>query len=588
MSLLQLDSVSFSFAGRDPLFESVTFSVAAGERLALVAPNGVGKSTLPKIVAGDLEPTEGRLIRRRELRLGYLRQSHEPRLAGDVMSALLEPFREALSIRDELRRALEAGDLERIEETQARYEAASGYDIERRAGRLATELGLTDADLGRPVSSLSGGERGRLALATVLTSEPELLLLDEPTNHLDLDATLRLETLLLGSPAGVIVVSHDRAFLEATCPRIAELGEGGARLFVGPYSRYEIEREKLREKETAAFERQKDEIARTEDFIRRNIAGQKTKQAQSRRKALAKVERLARPEDEWRDAGRIGLGFAPAPRTGDIVLDAQGLGAARGGRRLYEGLDLLVRRGERLAIVGPNGAGKTTLLRALAGRDEPDEGTLRHGTNVVLAVMDQHLEALDPGRSMIEEIQTVRGDMSTDRVREYLARFRFFGEEPFRVIEGLSGGEHARLALAKMLLVPRNLLFLDEPTNHLDIPACEVLERALARFEGTIVLVSHDRALIDHVATRILWLGERGVIAMAGNWSTLKGHLDGRSGGPASTGRRKFGHGLGEQSAPRARRADDAYRRVLGGGATTPSGSRAGQTVARLPPAGTS
>jgi ATP-binding cassette subfamily F protein 3 len=246
-------------------------------------------------------------------------------------------------------------------------------------------------------------------------------------------------------------------------------------------------------------------IAKTEDFIRKNIAGQKTKQAQSRRKMLEKLDRLERPEDVWATAEKIAFRFAPAARTGDIVLDAKGLAAERGGRVLFDGLDLLVRRGERIGVVGPNGAGKSTLLKLLAGRGaREDQGTVKRGTNLQEGYFDQHLGDVDPSLTAVDNIRRVRGDFTVEAGRQYLARFRFWGDDPLRVVSGFSGGERSRLALAKLLLEPRNLLFLDEPTNHLDIPAAEILEEALASFEGTVLLVSHDRRFLENVTTRIV------------------------------------------------------------------------------------
>ncbi len=246
-------------------------------------------------------------------------------------------------------------------------------------------------------------------------------------------------------------------------------------------------------------------IAKTEDFIRRNIAGQKTKQAQSRRKMLEKLDRLERPEDVWAQAERVSFRFAPAARTGDIVLDAKGLGASRGGRLLFEELELLVRRGERIGIVGPNGAGKTTLLKLLAGRGGPeDQGTVRRGTNLQEGYFDQHLGEVDTSVTAVDNVRQVRGDFTVEAARQYLSRFRFWGDDPLRVVTGFSGGERSRLALARLLLEPRNLLFLDEPTNHLDIPAAEILEEALAAFEGTVILVSHDRRFLENVTTRVV------------------------------------------------------------------------------------
>jgi ATP-binding cassette subfamily F protein 3 len=248
-------------------------------------------------------------------------------------------------------------------------------------------------------------------------------------------------------------------------------------------------------------------IAKTDEFIRKNIAGQKTKQAQSRRKMLDKLERLERPEDVWATAERVAFRFAPAARTGDIVIDAKGLGAARGGRELFSGFDLLVRRGERIGVVGPNGSGKSTLLKLFAGRGlSEDRGSVKRGTNLQEGYFDQHLGDVDPQLTAVDNVRRIRGDFTVEAARQYLARFRFWGDDPLRVVSGFSGGERSRLALAKLLLDPKNLLFLDEPTNHLDIPAAEILEEALTSFEGTTLLVSHDRRFLENVTTRIVSL----------------------------------------------------------------------------------
>jgi ATP-binding cassette subfamily F protein 3 len=273
------------------------------------------------------------------------------------------------------------------------------------------------------------------------------------------------------------------------------------------YSEYVARREDDLARERALAERQQDMISKTEDFIRKNIAGQKTKQAQSRRKMLEKLERLERPEDVWAMAERVAFRFAPAARSGDIVLEAGGLGAERGRRVLFSDFDLLVRRGERIGIVGPNGGGKTTLLKLLAGRGGPeDTGSVRRGTNLQEGYFDQHLGDVDPRLTAVDNVRQVRGDFTVEAARQYLSRFRFWGDDPLRVVSGFSGGERSRLALAKLLLEPKNLLFLDEPTNHLDIPAAEILEEALVGFEGTVLLVSHDRRFLENVTTRVVSL----------------------------------------------------------------------------------
>jgi ATP-binding cassette subfamily F protein 3 len=512
MTLLQVADLRFGYGG-DTLFEGVTFSLAAGDRVALVAPNGSGKTTLLRLVAKELEPDAGSVVLRREATLGFYRQSHEVPAEGDVLGAFLSGFSEVVELRAELRRAQEQAAsgskeaLDALAHVTDRYHLARGDELEHEVAAIASHLGFSDADLARPVASLSGGERGRLRLGIVLARKPDVLLLDEPTNHLDLDTIGWLEDWLRSARTAVLLVSHDRAFLDATCDHTMELGRRSFRVYPVRYSEYVVAREEDLARERALAERQGDMIAKTEDFIRRNIAGQKTKQAQSRRKMLEKLDRLDRPEDVWAQAERVSFRFAPAARTGDIVLDARGLGAERGGRVLFQGFDVLVRRGERIGVVGPNGSGKTTLLKLLAGRGEPgDDGTLKRGTNLQEGYFDQHLGEVDARVTAVENVRQVRGDFTAEAARQYLARFRFWGDDPLRVVGGFSGGERSRLALARLLLEPRNVLFLDEPTNHLDIAAAEILEEALVSFEGTVILVSHDRRFLENVTTRVVSL----------------------------------------------------------------------------------
>jgi ATP-binding cassette subfamily F protein 3 len=512
MTLLQVADLRFGYAG-ETLFEGVTFSVALGDRVALVAPNGSGKTTLLRLLGKELEPDAGSVVLRREATLGFYRQSHEISSEGDVLGAFLSGFREVVDLREELRQAQEDAAtgsreaLERLSTVTDRYHLARGDELEHRVAAIASHLGFSDQDLARSVVSLSGGERGRLRLGVVLAQQPDVLLLDEPTNHLDLDTIAWLEQWLVDYRGAVLIVSHDRAFLDNTCTVTMELGQRSFRTYPARYSQYVVLRAEDLQRERALVERQQGLIAKTEDFIRKNIAGQKTKQAQSRRKMLDKLDRLERPEDVWASADRVAFRFTPSLRTGDIVLDAKGLGAERGGRVLFQGLDLLVRRGERIAVVGANGSGKSTLLKLLVGRGGPDDaGTIRRGTNLQEGYFDQHLGEVDPALTAVDNVRRIRGDFTVEAARQYLARFRFWGDDPLRVVSGFSGGERSRLALAKLLLEPKNLLFLDEPTNHLDIPAAEILEEALVGFEGTVVLVSHDRRFLETVSTRVVRL----------------------------------------------------------------------------------
>lgn len=517
LALLEVSGVTFGYTG-DPLFQDVALKLEPGERAGLVAPNGAGKSTLLRVLAGDLEADKGFVVPKKGARVGYFRQSHEVKTQGSVMDVLLSGFGELVQLRHALSEAQVAAAsgsdaaLARLSELDEQYHRAGADAIERRVEVIAEKLGFKLPDLDRDVATLSGGERGRLSLGVVLAGEPDILMLDEPTNHLDLETIRWLEQHLCAWRGAVLVVSHDRAFLDAVCGITMELGRTTFRVYPLPYSRYHEERAEDLERERQKAEGQASFIEKTEDFIRRNMAGQKTKQAQSRQKMLDKLERVARPEDVWARAERVRFRFAEAPRSGDIVLEAKGLGAARGGKQLFEGVDLLVRRGDRIGIVGPNGTGKTTLMKLLAERGAADDtGNVRRGTNLREGYFDQQLGSLDKARTGVEEIRSVRGDLNVDGARQYLARFRFYGDDPLRKVGSLSGGESTRLALAKLLLEPRNLLFLDEPTNHLDIPAAEILEEALVGFEGTVILVSHDRRFLETVTTRTLSFTPDGV-----------------------------------------------------------------------------
>ncbi|MES1185534.1 MAG: ribosomal protection-like ABC-F family protein [Myxococcales bacterium] len=534
MALLEVSGVTFGYTG-EPLFSDVALKLEAGERAGLVAPNGAGKSTLLRVLAGDLEADRGFVVPKKGATVGYFRQSHEVKAQGSVMDVLLSGFGELVALRHALAEAqVAAADgseaaLTRLSDLDDQYHRSGADAIERRVEVIAEKLGFKLPDLDRDVTTLSGGERGRLSLGIVLASEPDILLLDEPTNHLDLETIRWLEQHLCAWRGAVLVVSHDRAFLDAVCGITMELGRTTFRVYPLPYSRYHEERAEDLEREQRQAEEQASFVEKTEDFIRRNMAGQKTKQAQSRQKMLDKLERVARPEDVWARAERVRFRFAEAPRSGDIVLEAKGLGAERGGKRLFEGVDLLVRRGDRIGIVGPNGTGKTTLMKLLAERGAPEDvGSVRRGTNLREGYFDQQLGSLDKTRTGVEEIRSVRGDLNVDGARQYLARFRFYGDDPLRKVGSLSGGESTRLALAKLLLEPRNLLFLDEPTNHLDIPAAEILEEALVGFEGTVILVSHDRRFLETVTTRTLSFRPEGIDTYEGGFKDYVDALERR------------------------------------------------------------
>jgi ATP-binding cassette subfamily F protein 3 len=527
--LVQLANVTFGYAGLT-LFEDLTWQVNPGEHIGLVGPNGAGKSTLLRLLAGELEPEQGQVARTRGTTVGYLHQSQEFHGDGTVREALLAPFAPLLAMREELAAltARLAHDhdpqlLVRYGRLEEELRHRGGYALETRAGELTADVGFAEEDLDRPVRTLSGGERNQLELAVVLLSAPDLLLLDEPTNHLDAVACERLERFLASYPGAFVLVSHDRYLLDRVATKMVEVDGGGVDEYPAGWAAYVAERDRREAQALKAYRRQQEEIARTEDFIRRNLAGQKSTQAKSRRTMLAKLERLAWQANAWEAAGRLGLRFETDRLSGRDVLVGEGLAVGYDAARpLCDGLDVVVYRGDRVGIVGRNGCGKTTLLLTLLGKVRPLAGTVRRGHEVRAGSFDQKLSDLDEERSLIEEIRSVRGDLSPDVVRQYLARFRFFGDEVFRAIKGLSGGERNRMALAKMMLRPANLLALDEPTNHLDIPAREALEAALRAYHGTLIVVSHDRFFLDEVCTRLLVMEDGQVAEETGNYSDYR------------------------------------------------------------------
>jgi len=543
--LAQLADVHFGYPGTD-IFESLSFQVNPGQRIGLVGPNGAGKSTLLRLLVGELVPDRGQVVRARGKDVAYLHQSQEFHGTGTLWDTLLLPFAHLLALRAEIATlhdqiaALSHDEadsdrgkalLRRYGDLEHEYAHHDGYNLEVSAKALAHELGFEESDLHRPVATLSGGERGRVELAKVLLAQPDLLLLDEPTNHLDVEAVEHLESRLTQWDAtrAFVVISHDRYFLQAVCNEIVDVEEGEVVRYPGSYEKYLVARQERHAALNAAWERQQDEIARTEDFIRRNIAGQKTAQAKSRRKMLEKLDRVARHRDTWAEAGEIGLRFAVSDHRGAkeaIRTEHLQLGFGTDPPLLRD-FSTTIYRGERIGIIGPNGAGKTTLLKALIARGPIRSGQAYVGPEVRIGYFDQKLSDLADDNSLIDEIRSIRGDWNEDKARAYLGRFRFTGEDGFKKVRGLSGGERNRLQLAKLMLRPVNLLVMDEPTNHLDIPARETLEEALCAFDGTLLVVSHDRFFLDRVATKLFHLDPKAaaIDVHVGNYSDWKRRL---------------------------------------------------------------
>jgi ATP-binding cassette subfamily F protein 3 len=516
MTIVRLQNAGKQYGDRW-IFRNVSFTVAARERWGIVGRNGVGKTTLFRALSGDDELTEGEAWRHPGLRFTLLRQNRGEQSAASVHEAALEPFADLVAMEERIHRELaELGtetnprEAERLLKSYDRhveeFRRRGGYEMRSRADATLEGLGFPPETWEKPIRTLSGGELGRLRLAQTLLAQPDVLLLDEPTNHLDLRSTEWLEEFLRGYPGTVMAVSHDRVFLERLADHILHLEEGTAYAYTGGYESFLEQREARRELQRKQYEQQQAHIARTEDFIRRNLAGQKTKQAKSRRTLLNRLERVAAVSG---DDKAMGLRFASGGRSGGVVMKADGVQCAYGDRVLFSPFSAEVSRAERIALVGPNGCGKSTLMRVLAGVAQPQRGSVTMGTGVRAAYYRQDFTHLDPDKKIREEVAEAAPSLTFPELRSHLGRFLFSGDEQEARVGDLSGGEQARVALARITLQKANLLLLDEPTNHLDIESREVLEEALEGYDGTVILISHDRATLSAVSTRV-WAYEDG------------------------------------------------------------------------------
>jgi ATP-binding cassette subfamily F protein 3 len=532
MSVAVISDLTMSF-GAELIFSGVSFRVDARDCIGLVGPNGAGKSTLLNLLAGRLEPEGGAIALAQGISIGYLPQVadfHPERSLADEMRAVFSHVRAWERELADL--AAQMGDpatladaegyhalLERYADTQARFEHAGGYTIEPRVRQVLDGLGFTREQQEAPARQLSGGQQTRAALGRLLLLEPDLLLLDEPTNHLDLAALEWLETYLSGWRGAVIVVSHDRYFLDRVTTRTIEIAHQRAELYPGAYSKYVQLRAERLERWRKDYEAQQEHIAHTEEFIRRYKAGQRAKEARGRQKQLDRLERVERPPTE----GTIKFHLGAAIEPGQIALTTEKLVVGFEGGRAGAALrvrvaDTLVERGARIGLIGPNGSGKTTLLRTLVGQIQPLEGRLTLGRNVQIGYYAQTHENLNLNATLLDEIRQV-SHLSEEGARGYLGRFLFTGDDVFKPISALSGGERSRVALAKLTLQGANTLVLDEPTNHLDLPAREALEGILREYDGTLLFVSHDRYFVDALAETIWSLEDGEVIVYEGNYS---------------------------------------------------------------------
>jgi len=503
--------------GATVIFQDVSFTVGRGERWGIVGRNGSGKTTLFNLIAGTLAPSRGTLTRPGDLRLTLLDQHREFPPGTSAWDAAAAAFGDLVELECSLHAQAEAmGHADPTPQALARYDRdlerfarEGGYEMDARVDAVLHGLGF-DPEWARtmPVARMSGGEQGRVGLARQLAAPADILLLDEPTNHLDLGTTRWLEEYLRGLEATVLVISHDRAFLEAVADHVLHLESGTATPYAGSYSHFVTQRAEARLAQERAFQQQRKMIAKEEDFIRRNMAGQKSAQAKSRRKKLERVPRLsALPGEE----GVMSLALEPAQRGGNQVLQVEDVRLAAGGRTLLDGFSAALHRGDVVGLVGANGSGKSTLLEAVAGQRPVDGGAFRLGASIELAHYRQDMAQIPMGKTLFNVINDLRPMWDRGKVQGHLGRFGFSGQEVQRKADTLSGGERARVALAMLMLSRANLVLLDEPTNHLDVESVEALEDALDGFEGSVLLVSHDRALLRNLVTRV-WSLEDGRI----------------------------------------------------------------------------
>ena len=530
--MLRLESVSKIYPTGEVL-RDVTWEVKAGDRIGLVGVNGAGKSTQMRIIAGLEEPSSGQVVKQGNPRIVYLQQEFDVDLQHTVRQELFQAFGEAAEVLNRQRQVEEEMGSERaatdadhldalIHELgglQSRFESLHGYELDARIDKLLPTIGFSPEGAEQLVGDYSGGWQMRIALGKVLLQDPDLLLLDEPTNHLDVETIQWLEDYLIGQSCPLVVISHDRAFLDRVCNQIVETERGISRSYLGNYSQHLELKALEREASQAAFERQQKELASQQAYIDRfRASATRSTQAKSREKLLDKVERIEAPVESLSGPR---FQFPAAPRSGRQIALIEDLSHSYGDQLLFLGANLEVERGDRIAFVGPNGAGKSTLLRLVMGIETPDDGRAVLGEhNVIAAYFEQNqAEALDLSKTVIDTLFEAVPDWTQTQVRSLLGSFCFSNDAVFKEVGKLSGGEKARLALALMLPMPCNLLVLDEPTNHLDIPAKQMLEDALMEYEGAALVVSHDRYFVSRVANKIVELRDGELVLYRGDYA---------------------------------------------------------------------
>lgn len=521
MGSIKVSGLSKAF-GIEELFNNVSFEIKAGERVGFVGANGAGKSTLMKCLLEKMEYDKGSISMDPVDTIGYVEQQADMTSGATLYEELKSAFSDILALAAQ-KEAMEAAiQQEHDEEKLAaygrlveRFEHLGGYDFESKIKRTAYGLGFTDEDMERCVDHFSGGQRTRVCLAKALLREPDFLFLDEPTNHLDIGMIEWLEGFLQNYRGGVLIISHDRFFLDKVTNRIFEIENKAVTAYEGNYSYYMKVREQRRAAQLSAYEKQQEHIRKTEEYIRKYKAGIKSKQARGRQSQLNRLERIVKPAET---AAFNYFAFNAPSECAQRVAELEDVGFSFPDRTLFEHVNVLIRNGDGVAIVGPNGAGKTTLLRLLVGELEAAAGRVKLGSRVKIGYFSQQHEGLHMERTLLEEMEYEYG-LSEEQSRRYLGAFLFHGDEVHRLIGALSGGEQSRLAFLKLMLTGANFLVLDEPTNHLDIPAKEAVEEALSTFPGTYITVSHDRYFLDKVANCVLELADGQLTEYDGNYS---------------------------------------------------------------------
>ena len=514
--------------GIDVILEKITFHIEEREKAAIVGVNGAGKTTLFKVLTGEISADGGEFYLKKDTSLGYLAQNFEINSDKTIYDEMLSVFDKIMQTEANLRemenemgglsgQAL-ADKMEEYAALQHYFEEHDGYSYQSRLKGVLKGLGFTESDWGRPMNQLSGGQKTRVHLGKLLLSKPDVLLLDEPTNHLDIASIEWLEDFLRTYPGSVLIISHDRYFLDRIVTKVIEIENKKSYVYNGNYSFYWQQKEINREIQQKAYDMQQKEIKHQEDVIRtlRQFNREKSiKRAESREKVLDKMERIDRP-DALPDQMRLTL--TPHLTSGNDVLHAENLSKSYGGQKIFQGVSFDVKRSDKVAIIGPNGVGKSTLFRMLLKEVSSDSGLIRFGTNVFVGYYDQEQAKLDESKTIFEEISDSYPTLTQGQIRNMLAAFVFTGDDVFKPISALSGGEKGRVSLAKIMLSKANTLMLDEPTNHLDMFSKEVLESAINRYEGTCIYISHDRYFINKTAEKILELTPEGVILYNGNY----------------------------------------------------------------------